>query len=442
MRHVVKGPPLSESGVAIEAIYSTARALAGGENVAAQTTEVAHVLLQERAHERNPSTLCNEILVEPRPAKMPASGYWDLPLIAGAQPTSRPIVREVTGHPPGHASFKSIVHHGDLPDEPHRNPTALWMSKALLREQFENGDALIGPSLLSALELSANIHEREWQLAAGISVVALRSPTLPPATRTNTYLVGSKDFIIVDPATPDADERAAFDEVIKARAASGRRPLQVWLTHHHGDHIADASRLAKLHGIEIAAHPETARRLAAPIAVSEILDDGVATALRGPVLRKLRPLFTPGHAPGHFCFIEDETKFCIAGDMVAGLGTILVDPSEGDMTAYLASLRQMIAEEPTRLLPAHGPILADPRACLERYIVHRLWRESRVLQAVVAQSGSAADLVPHAYSDVLPAFHGLAERSLLAHLEKLEVDGLAYRVQSNIHRDKQVWKSR
>jgi glyoxylase-like metal-dependent hydrolase (beta-lactamase superfamily II) len=99
------------------------------------------------------------------------------------------------------------------------------------------------------------------------------------------------------------------------------------------------------------------------------------------------------------------------------------------MTEYLASLAVMRALAPRRLLPAHGPVLVDPAAAIDRYVTHRLWREARVRAALEASTEpvTATELVPTAYADVAPALYPLAERSLIAHLVKLERDGAADR---------------
>ena len=140
--------------------------------------------------------------------------------------------------------------------------------------------------------------------------------------------------------------------------------------------------------------------------------------------RRLRCVFTPGHAPGHLCFLEEETGWMAVGDMVASVGTILVDPSEGDMRVYLESLARMAALSPRVLLPAHGAPIADPAGKLAEYVRHRLWREEQVFAALAGRGRSTArDLVPIAYADTAPALHPIAERSLLSHLVKLTGDG-------------------
>ncbi len=259
-------------------------------------------------------------------------------------------------------------------------------------------------------------------VATGIRVVALRTPTLPPATHTACYLVGPCEgpgpLLVVDPASPYPDQQAALDAVLDAEAAAGRRVEAILLTHHHADHVGAANHVAA-RGAPIIAHERTAALLRGRIRIDRSLADGDEI---GP----LRAIFTPGHAPGHLCFHEPATGAVIAGDMVAGLGTILIDPSEGDMRAYLASLDRMAQLAPRLLLPAHGPIITDAPGKLREYVAHRLMREGKVVAALVtAGRATPAELVPVAYADTPRPLWILAERSLIAHLVKLEADGRA-----------------
>lgn len=203
---------------------------------------------------------------------------------------------------------------------------------------------------------------------------------------------------------------------------AGSRLAGVWLTHHHGDHVGAASAVAKRFGAPVCAHRETARRLEGVVNVTELLEHDEVRVLAGSPERRLRCIHTPGHAPGHLCFHEEVTGAMVAGDMVAGIGTILVDPSEGDMAEYLRSLREMEARSPALLLPAHGMVLTEPGETLRRYVAHRLWREERVMAALTERETSLEELVGTAYADTPAALHPLAERSTLAHLRKLEAE--------------------
>jgi len=137
----------------------------------------------------------------------------------------------------------------------------------------------------------------------------------------------------------------------------------------------------------------------------------------------VRVLHTPGHARGHLCFFEERTGSLLAGDMVAGVGTIVVDPPEGDMDDYLASLARLRDLAPKTLFPAHGPASKDGARQLQEYLDHRLWREERILAAWRSGLREAEAIVPTVYADVPPEARPLAARQIVAHLERLRRHG-------------------
>ncbi|MGE5185561.1 MAG: MBL fold metallo-hydrolase [Acidobacteriota bacterium] len=244
-------------------------------------------------------------------------------------------------------------------------------------------------------------------------MLALRTPTLPPAAHTNTYLVGPEQGpqLVVDPGSPYADQQAVLDQVIADEAAAGRPLAMVLLTHHHGDHVGGASALAARWRVPVAAHARTARRLAGRVEVTRELGDGER-------VDGVTCVHTPGHADGHLCFQHGGAV--IAGDMVAGVGWILIDPDEGDMAEYLASLRKLLALPATTLLPAHGPAITDGPGKLREYLAHRTMREDRVIAALAARGDASLDeLLPEVYADTPRILWPLAARSLRAHLDKL-----------------------
>jgi glyoxylase-like metal-dependent hydrolase (beta-lactamase superfamily II) len=252
-------------------------------------------------------------------------------------------------------------------------------------------------------------------VAPGIRVLALRTPTLPPAAHTNVYLVGpdAGPVAVVDPGSPYPDQQAILDAVLTDISIA-----MVLLTHHHGDHAGGATALADRWNVPIAAHANTARRLAGRVDVTRIIEDG-------EVVHGATAVFTPGHADGHLCY--EVGAATIAGDMVAGVGTILIDPSEGDMALYLASLERLLARPAATLLPAHGPAIPDGPGKLTEYLTHRRMREQRVVDALATEA-TLAELVATVYSDTPRVLWPLAERSLLAHLEKLLREGRARNV--------------
>ena len=266
---------------------------------------------------------------------------------------------------------------------------------------------------------------RPVAIAPGVEGFAARTPTLPPATHTNSYSLGEREILLVEPATPYDDERRAWVEWARALASSGRRVVAIFATHHHPDHVGGAAFFRDALGVPLWAHRETACRVDAPVA--RVLDEGEEITLDGPSPQRWTVFHTPGHAPGHLCLLEASLGACVVGDMVASEGTILIAPGEGDMARYLLELRRMSAWQATVALPAHGAPIRAPSETFDRYVAHRLLRESKIVDALALHPTGAtvADLVPEAYADTPQAAWPFAALSLEAHLSKLATDGRA-----------------
>lgn len=256
-----------------------------------------------------------------------------------------------------------------------------------------------------------------FDAAPGVAVVPLRTPTLPPATHTNCVVLGDADrCVVVDPASPYADEQERLAAWLGERGANVEA---IWLTHHHFDHVGGAVALKAAVDAPICAHPATAERL--DFAVDQALYDGDLTDFEGLAIEALH---TPGHARGHLAFRATGSRLVVAGDLVAGQGTIVIDPPEGDMADYLVTLARLIQQGVGAIVPAHGPLIDDGEAKLLEYIAHRQAREEQVAEALRGRGEARAlDLVPGVYPEVPPFFHPLAARQVLAHLLKLEAEG-------------------
>lgn len=263
---------------------------------------------------------------------------------------------------------------------------------------------------------------------AGVETIAFRTPTLPPATHTNTWVVGEGRLTVVDPASPYEDEQHRLLAALRRRLNRGEHVERLLLTHHHHDHVSGAIQLQTDlrdlgHDVPIAAHHATADLLTDTVPVDERLAANAELACGGVTLHALH---TPGHAPGHLVFHNRADGWMIAGDMVAGIGTILLHPSEGDLADYLASLEAMTQAAPTVLLPSHGPDLTEPTALLTMYVAHRHMRTQQIAEAL--QTGgvqSPRELAQQVYPELEPRFLGIAALQITTHLYWLENHGLA-----------------
>jgi glyoxylase-like metal-dependent hydrolase (beta-lactamase superfamily II)/8-oxo-dGTP pyrophosphatase MutT (NUDIX family) len=260
----------------------------------------------------------------------------------------------------------------------------------------------------------------------------VRTPTKPPATHTNCYLIySSSEVLVIDPGSPYEDEQSALAGCVDELMAEGRTVREIILTHVHPDHVAGVNalndHLEKQQGarVPVAAHRLTAESLKNEVSVDRHIEDGEVLALRGEPSIKLRAMYTPGHSRGHLCFYDDRTGALISGDNIVGYGSVLIDPPEGNMREYLESLRTMRAlPNLSVLFGGHGPAVANPYEKIDEYITHRQLREELILTAVREGATTPKAIVARAYQDVSPKAHAMAERAVLAHLEKLEADGL------------------
>jgi ribonuclease/clavin/mitogillin len=281
------------------------------------------------------------------------------------------------------------------------------MTEPTVEALYEQVRGLVAPGAGGPPASADEAPPRLVPVAPGIRVLALRTPTLPPAAHTNVYLVGpdAGPVAVIDPGSPYPEQQAILDQVLAELP-----PAAVLLTHHHGDHVGGAAALAARWSVPILAHAATSDRLAGVVDVDRHVADG-------ETVYGATAIFTPGHAEGHLCFTIGNAT--IAGDMVAGVGTILIDPSEGDMAVYFASLERLLALPQMTLLPAHGPAIPDGHGKLREYLLHRKAREAKVLAALGDAPRTLAQLVAEAYQDTPRMLWPLAERSLLAHLVKL-----------------------
>ncbi len=242
-------------------------------------------------------------------------------------------------------------------------------------------------------------------------VTRVLAPNPSPMTLdgTNTYVVHSdRAAMIVDPGPTDDDHR---DRVAMVVDDLGVEVSAVVVTHHHVDHAAAAAAWADGFG---------ARLHAASAAVAgpggHLITDGATIDVPG---LDVTAVATPGHCADHMVF-RLGTGAVLSGDHVLGRGTSVVAYPDGDLSAYLDSLRRVHDLGPHALYPGHGPALTeDPMAVLDFYLDHRAFREAQVLSVLTRGPATPRAIVEVVYADVAEYLWGAAELSTRAAIERL-----------------------
>ncbi len=242
------------------------------------------------------------------------------------------------------------------------------------------------------------------------------NPGMMTGPGTNTYLVGDKDLAVIDPGP-------AIDSHIAAVLSAGAGRIRwVLCTHTHMDHSPAAGAIKAATGAVLIgrAAPEQPGQDRG-FAPERVLEHGDRLMLCGLTLRALH---TPGHASNHVCYLLENTRMLFTGDHVMQGSTVVINPPDGDMRAYLDSLELLLGEDILILAPGHGYLIGEPHHEARRLIRHRLAREAKVLSAL-SRLGmpTLEELVGAVYDDVQPRLHDVAMRSLAAHLGKLAAEG-------------------
>ncbi len=219
-----------------------------------------------------------------------------------------------------------------------------------------------------------------------------------------------------------------FETAFETLRVDPERITRIVLTHCHPDHVGGAPELKERTGAPVWAHPlekPPIERFAATLEVDHWIEDGVPIECEG---YSLEPIFTPGHAPGHVALVESTSRLLLAGDMISGFGSVGIFPPDGSVSAYIESLRRLLAihdAEPfNAICPGHGPVIPAVREKIVWYIEHRLAREEEIAADLGAAGPSTIDeLLPMVYPDVLPHLTYAAKATLTMHLRKLAEDG-------------------
>jgi glyoxylase-like metal-dependent hydrolase (beta-lactamase superfamily II) len=305
--------------------------------------------------------------------------------------------------------------------------------------RFMEHDAPYGELALTCRD-GQIVHHLDWQtkqpvrLLEHVQRLTAPNPSIMTGPGTNSYVVGDADsgFIVIDPGPPDVQHVQRLWDITQGQIQA------IVCTHSHPDHSPGAALLQALcaqHGVQVhilgMASLPTARAHSDFVPDRELKDGERLVLQSGEHSHSLRVVHTPGHAANHVCFILEEDGLLFSGDHVLNGSTTVIDPPDGHMGDYLASLDKLMALgqefQVEFILPAHGHVLGNVWGeaysaidCMNRLKNHRLARERKVLNAMQAlPDGSMNDWLALVYDDVPQAIWPVAMRSLEAHVQHI-----------------------
>jgi glyoxylase-like metal-dependent hydrolase (beta-lactamase superfamily II)/8-oxo-dGTP pyrophosphatase MutT (NUDIX family) len=313
-----------------------------------------------------------------------------------------------------------------------------WMSAAQILMMFNEGHLLAVPPVIKVIETlgkdpnTSKIDDINFaydnaqhipyiESIKGIKQIMPLSHTLPPATRTNAFLIGDKESgrILIDPSPQNHEEYRKFKNTLSLFGVD-----KILITHHHPDHYELSNELARELNLPILISQDSCDRI---VKKTPNFFDGIHMQFlkEGDVLTKwlgrdVLIMEIPGHDEGQLAPYASDNSWFIAGDLFQGIGTVVIGGEEGDMRKYFSTLERIIKLSPKVVFPSHGIGLGGT-FILEKTLKHRKEREAQVLSYYL-EGLKPEEMLPKIYAEVKKELWPYALENILKHLEKLKAD--------------------
>lgn len=309
-----------------------------------------------------------------------------------------------------------------------------WLKASIIKEQFERGELLaVPPTRKTCVDLGENInlsiiadlnvtYDQGLEVPyieplKGIMQIMPLSHTLPPANRTNAFLVGDKHKVLIDPSPKDQEEYERFKFTVLKFGVH-----EIFLTHHHPDHYEFSNILARELKLSISLSRDTHARIEkkhpgffSGITLHFRQEGDVITHWLG---QKVFVYEVPGHDEGQLALASEKLNWFLAGDLFQGIGTVVIGDEEGDMKKYMETLKRVISLDPKVIFPSHGIGLGGTYV-LEKTLEHRELREKQILE-LYQQNKNEDEILHTLYAEVNPKLFAYARKNIQKHLEKLK----------------------
>ena len=319
---------------------------------------------------------------------------------------------------------------------------AQWAKPSKALSLYREGRMLAVPPTLRIFEALGKNPKIEWidklnykydetrevpaaEFISGVVQLMPLSPTLPPADRTNAFLIGDgESSVLVDPSPVDRSEYNKFKRTILNFSDSGK-PRQIFLTHHHPDHHQFAPLLAQELGATFVLSKDTHQRICAKWGENYFRGIACRYKKQGDELTTWRgqSIFVhevPGHDQGQLALIPESLDWAIVGDLIQTVGTVVIAPPEGDMKLYFQSLERMIGLNPRVVFPSHGMPLGGVQKLLET-LKHRKTREKQIRQ-LLQKGMNKEEILSEIYPSLPVDLYEPARRTIHAHIRKIEIE--------------------